>query len=99
MRVRFAPNARAELTDILSMVRERSPTGARRISAKVRGMRATLAAYPNAGRQVDLAGVRVIVVRPFPYLLFYEVRDAEVVVVSIRHASRDPRTMPVGDEE
>jgi plasmid stabilization system protein ParE len=30
----------------------------------------------------------------FPYLIFYEIFDAEVVIMRILHGARDPRSMP-----
>jgi hypothetical protein len=34
---------------------------------------------------------------PYPYVVFYEVKDDEVVVVGVRHGARDPGSMPGGD--
>ena len=34
--------------------------------------------------------IRHVVLRRFPYGMFYTVRDAEVIVVSIQHLHRDP---------
>jgi hypothetical protein len=31
---------------------------------------------------------------PYPYLVFYEVKDDEVVIVGVRHGARDPGSMP-----
>jgi plasmid stabilization system protein ParE len=39
------------------------------------------------------------VLRPYPYLVFYEVLEAEVVILAIRHAARDPWTIPGADLE
>ena len=41
--------------------------------------------------------VRRISVRPYPYVVFYRYSDEEVVIVAVRHAARDPRTMPGGN--
>lgn len=40
------------------------------------------------------SAVRRIVVTPYPYLVFYEVTDAEVLILAIRHGARDPDAMP-----
>jgi toxin ParE1/3/4 len=31
---------------------------------------------------------------PFPYLIFYEATDAEVIIHAVRHAARDPAGQP-----
>jgi toxin ParE1/3/4 len=33
-------------------------------------------------------------VTPCPYLVFYEVTQAEIIVHAVRHAARDPSSMP-----
>jgi hypothetical protein len=33
---------------------------------------------------------------PIPHLIFYEVKDDEVVIVGVRHGARDPGSMPGG---
>ena len=34
--------------------------------------------------------VRRITTTPYPYLIFYEVADAEIVIHAVRHGARDP---------
>jgi len=31
---------------------------------------------------------------PYPYLIFYEVTDSEVIVHAVRHGARDQSNMP-----
>ena len=31
---------------------------------------------------------------PYPYLIFYEATDAEVIIHAVRHAARNPSGMP-----
>lgn len=38
--------------------------------------------------------MRRIVATPYPYLIFYEATEDEVVILGIRHAARDPASMP-----
>ena len=38
--------------------------------------------------------IKVVPLVSYPYLIFYEVHDAEIVVIGIRHGARDPSTMP-----
>ena len=36
---------------------------------------------------------------PYPYLVFYEATDTEVIVHAIRHGARDPSEPIVGDDK
>lgn len=38
--------------------------------------------------------IRRIGAHPFPYLIFYEVTAAEVIIHAVRHGARDPTDMP-----
>jgi len=31
---------------------------------------------------------------PYPYLIFYEVREGELIIHAVRHMARDPSSMP-----
>jgi toxin ParE1/3/4 len=31
---------------------------------------------------------------PYPYLVFYEITQTEIIIHSVRHAARDPSGMP-----
>ena len=99
MRVRFTPRALAELDEVLTDVEGQSPQGAERIRARLRSALDTLAAHPGIGARTSDPRLRRLVLRPFPYLVFYEARVEEVVVIGVRHAARDPRGMPGGGGE
>jgi len=51
----------------------------------------TVVLFPRSGRAQTLADVRKLVVRKYPYLIYYRFDDAtdEAVVLTIQHASRD----------
>lgn len=101
MRVRFTPQALAELDGVLGHVAARSPQGARRVGERVRAALDALAGQPGMGERTSNPRLRRLVLRPYPYLLFYEAREAEVVVIGLRHGARDPGSMPgaEGDED
>ncbi|WP_255468588.1 type II toxin-antitoxin system RelE/ParE family toxin [Reyranella sp. CPCC 100927] len=50
--------------------------------------------YPRIGIVTQESDIRRVTARPYPYLIFYEVSDDEIVIHAVRHASRDPSTMP-----
>ena len=96
MRLRFTPTALAELDNVLGDIALHSPQGATRVRARIRAIIELLLEHPNAGQRTNVALLRRIVATPSPYLVFYEVRDDQIVVIGVRHAARDPRSMPGG---
>jgi toxin ParE1/3/4 len=38
--------------------------------------------------------IRRLTVLPYPFLIFYEVADDEILIHAIRHAARNPSGMP-----
>ena len=98
MRLRFTPLALIELEGILHQISAQSLQGADRVRLRIRDVLASLADHPGLGARTDDANLRRLVVRPYPYLIFNEARDGEVVIVGIRHAARDPGSMPGAGE-
>jgi len=38
--------------------------------------------------------LRRLVATPYPYLVYYEVTETQVIIVGVRHAARDPGSAP-----
>lgn len=93
--LRYTPRALAELSRVLSLNRDNSPESARRVGERIQAVIELLASYPRAGQATDVPTLRKILARPYPYLIFYEARETEIVVIAVRHAARDPGSMPV----
>ena len=91
MKVRFTQFALGEYDTVLSYIRLRSIVGAENVQRRVEKIIADLEQFPFIGTPIGHAGVRMLVATPFPYLIYYVVREAEgeVVVVDIRHGARD----------
>ncbi len=94
MNLRFTPAALAELDDAISFIASRSPSGARNVAARIRDIAASLTRQPRLGRRTSDGRLRRITATPYPYHVFYEATEAEVIVIAVRHAARDPATMP-----
>ncbi|MGH1587169.1 type II toxin-antitoxin system RelE/ParE family toxin [Methylobacterium phyllosphaerae] len=94
MKLRFTAAAAAELDDLLTDIARSSPHGTRRIQGRIRAILDLLLDQPRSGRLTDLGALRRIVVRPYPYLIFYEIREDALIVVGIRHGARSPSSMP-----
>ena len=52
-----------------------------------------LADFPNIGRKTDLENVRVKIVKD--YLLFYEIKNSELIVLSIWDLRRDENKLKI----
>jgi toxin ParE1/3/4 len=90
MRLRYTLPALAELTSILDYIAERSPQGATRIHTRIRAVTDLLLRYPLAGAVTNDPTIRRITTTPYPYLIFYEAADAEIIIHAVRHGARDP---------
>ncbi|MGH6932880.1 MAG: type II toxin-antitoxin system RelE/ParE family toxin [Dongiaceae bacterium] len=90
MKVRFTPFALAALDAIFNHIEERNPTAALRVKQRIVTLAERLGDLPRIGTRTDLENVRVLVVHPFPYLLFYQISDDtdEVWILDVRHGAR-----------
>jgi plasmid stabilization system protein ParE len=90
MRLRYTLPALADLASILDYIADRSPQGAARIRTRIRAVTDLLLRYPRSGAVTDDPAIRRITTTPYPYLIFYEATDAEIIIHAVRHGARDP---------
>ena len=90
MRLRYTLPALADLASILDYITDRSPRGAVRVHARIRSVTDLLLRYPLAGAVTDDPTIRRITTTPYPYLIFYEATDTEIITHAVRHGARDP---------
>jgi len=95
MTARVLREARDDLRDAVRYYRNvKPPALGRQLAAKV------LAAFREAVELVaeaplarpehpEIPGARYVVFKGFPYLVFYAVKETEVVVVAVEYATRD----------
>ena len=88
MKLTLTERATTDIDRIRRHVREQSPTGATNVIMAIEAAMAVIEAHPLAVPLV-LPTVRMKVVQPYGYKIFYEIRD-EIEVVHIRHPSRSP---------
>ena len=88
VKVRYTGRALRQMTVILAYIGERSPLGAQNVRTRLQARIERLADYPYSGQAVNKHGARRVVVNPYPYVIFYRVEQAEIVVLSVRHTSR-----------
>lgn len=94
MRLRYTLPALADLDQILDQIAARSPKGALHVQARIKAITDLLLHHPRIGALTNDPTIRRMTTSPYPYLIFYEVADAEVIVHAVRHGARDPSGMP-----
>ncbi len=94
MRLRYTLPALADLDGILDYVAAHSPQGAKRVQARIRTVIDLLLIHPHIGVRTDDPTIRRLTTTPYPYLVFYEVTETEIIIHAVRHAARDPSGMP-----
>ena len=94
MRLRYTLPALADLSAILDYIAAHSPQGARRVQAGIQALTDLLLQHSHIGRRTADPAIRRMTTHPYPYLVFYEVTETEIIIHAVRHAARDPSGMP-----
>jgi toxin ParE1/3/4 len=92
MKVRWSQTALAQLDDIFSYIYERNRSAALSVTGRVEELAALLGEFPFTGHVTDEAGVRILPVVRYPFVIFYAIDGAaeEVVVLHVRHTAQEP---------
>ena len=94
MKLRYTRPALADLGAILDYIAVYSPQSARRVQARIQGLTDLLLLHPDIGRRTNDPAIRRMTTTPYPYLIFYEATETEIIVHAVRHGARDPSGMP-----
>ena len=94
MKLRYTIPAHADLNSVLDYIEAHSPQGARRVKARIQAITDLLLLHPGMGTRTDDPAIRRMTAQPYPYVVFYEATEDELIIHAIRHAARDPSTMP-----
>jgi toxin ParE1/3/4 len=94
VRLRFTPQAAAELDEVLAYIEAQSPQGARRVQARIQVIINLLLLHPDAGQRTSKGRLRRMVASPYPYLIYYQANEDEIVIHGVRHGARRPSSMP-----
>ena len=94
VRLRYTLPALADLNAILDYIAAHSPQGARRVQARTKTLTDLLLLHPHIGRRTGDPAIRRMTTTPYPYLVFYEATETEIIIHAVRHAARDPSGMP-----
>lgn len=94
VKLRYTTVALADLRNLAGYLDPRSPQGARRVRQRIKALIERLPDQPFVGKRTEDPTIRRLTTPPYPYLIFYEVTDTEIIIHAIRHGARDPSTMP-----
>jgi toxin ParE1/3/4 len=91
MKLRFTPRATRDLAEIGDYLREYNPQAALRVRTAILESLQSLILFPHIGRQQQVEGVRKLVTRRYPYLVYYTADNeaGEVVILAIQHPARE----------
>lgn len=91
MKLRYTRTALLQIDKALNYVRQRSPQAAARINERIVVAVNLVLDHPKAGQATNHPGVRRIVLKPYPYVIFYRVAETEIIVLRFRHTARKPQ--------
>jgi toxin ParE1/3/4 len=94
VKIRYTEPALADLDSVPDYIAEHSPQGARRVQSRIQSVIELLVNHPHIGVRTEDPTVRRLTTLPYPYLVFYEVAESEIIIHAVRHAARDPSSMP-----
>jgi toxin ParE1/3/4 len=94
VRLRYTLRAAVELDEILADIEAQSPQGARRVRTRIQVIINLLLQHPHAGQLTSKGRLRRMIVSPYPYLIFYQATEDEIVIHGVRHSARRPSSMP-----
>jgi addiction module RelE/StbE family toxin len=87
MRLRYTLSALEDLDSILEYIGERSPEGAKRIRSRISAVADLLLQFPLSGTATENPSIRSKTTAPYPYVIFYQVTDDEIVIHAVRHGA------------
>ena len=86
--VRWTEPASRALEAILDYVAKDNPGAALGVARRVRAAVEQLAEHPKIGRDCCVRGTRELVIYDIPYVVPYRIKNEEVHILSVYHASR-----------
>jgi plasmid stabilization system protein ParE len=94
VRLRYTLPALADLDAILDYIAAHSPQGAKRVQARIQALIDLLLYHPQIGTRTDNPVIRRLATPPYPYVVFYEATETEVIIHAVRHQAPNPSGMP-----
>lgn len=91
MKLRFTFRAANDLAEIADYIHRESPRAALKVRASILQSLELLTQFPRTGRLQSVEGVRKLVIRHYPYLVYYKIDDGagEIVILTIQHPAQE----------
>jgi plasmid stabilization system protein ParE len=86
----WSPLARRRLAQIHDYVAADKPQAAARLAVRLAAVAEVLREFPHLGMAGNNSDVRELIVGGTPYVIVYRFRSRRVIILTIRHASRQP---------
>jgi toxin ParE1/3/4 len=93
VKLRYTRPALDDLNAILDYIAASSPQGAKRVQRRIQDVLDLLIDHPAIGSRTDDPVIRRLTTPPFPFLIFYEISEQEIIIHAVRHAARNPSGM------
>lgn len=91
MKVRYRPQALADIDTIFKYLNTRSPAGARHVLHAIADAIDEIGANPYSGQATSKPGIRAKIIGRYRYKVFFSVVDEDFVeIIHMRHTSRRP---------
>ena len=88
MKIRYTETALLEIDEIFSFIARGNMQAAAALVDRAAATISRLGDFPQLGQIANEDGVRTFPLGRFPYLVFYTVDQNEVVILHVRHTSR-----------
>ena len=90
MKLRFTPRAAQDLAAIADYIRAHNPAAALRVRGAILHSLQNLVLFPQVGRAQTVEGVRKLITRKYPYLVYYTVDETgeEIIILTVQHPAR-----------
>jgi toxin ParE1/3/4 len=64
------------------------------VQERIKAITDLLLHHPHIGTMTDDLTIRRMTTSPYPYLIFYEPTETEIIIHAVRHGARDPSDAP-----
>jgi len=88
LKLRYTPRARSDIAEIHAYIAEHNPKAATKVVRRIREAAGGLVKHPGLGQKTYIAGTRSFPVTPYSYIVYFAVRNRELVILHIRHGAR-----------